>query len=165
MSSIEEMRALLDSNEFNVRFEIGLGGPTSHFQFSDRDRLVQSFSMHYSILMVKAELDQMLDGMKTLGVLDLMRSNPKTMRPLFVPGGPVLTTDSMFDLFRGVFSPKGSNQREIEESIIVMWSNYLQLIEGKHIACCVALAIAIVFVDNDGKVVGNHMLINIQNFL
>ena len=128
------MRALLDSEEFDMRFEIGLGGPTSKYKFSDRDGLVQSFALHYSVFNVKAELDQLLDGMKTLGVLDLIRSNPNTMRQLFVAGGePVLTADSMFDLFKGVLSPLGSNQRDKEELVIVHWSNYLQQIEGNKL--------------------------------
>lgn len=63
--TIEEMRQLLDSEDFDFRFDVGLGlgQPTSLLMFTDRERLVQSFAMHYSVLHVKAELDQLLEGL------------------------------------------------------------------------------------------------------
>ena len=35
--------------------------------------MVQSMAAHYSVLSVKDELDQLIDGLKVLGVLDLLR--------------------------------------------------------------------------------------------
>ncbi len=68
-----------------------------------------------------------MEGLKTFDVLDLIRRNPNKMRQLFVF---VLTADFMIDLFVPVLSPKGSNQREVVDSVVVKWSNYLQMIEG-----------------------------------
>lgn len=72
-----------------------------------------------------------------MGVLTLIRSNPNKLRHLFVTGRVVpLTADKMIDMFITKYSPEaleGSNQREIEDNVILRWCHYLQLIEGTAI--------------------------------
>lgn len=126
------MRTLLDSDEYDMRYSIGIGQPSSSLKLCDRDRIVQAFATHFTIITVKAELDQMTEGLKALGVLQLIHSNPKKMRQLFVRESKVkLTADILMDIFRFNLSPLGSNTRECEETVIMHWVNYLQMIEGK----------------------------------
>ena len=126
------MRELLDSDDMDFRFSIGLSRPSYSLQLTDRDSMVQSMATHYSVLSVKAELDQLIDGLKVLGVLDLLRNYPKVMRPLLLCKKPVcLTSDYVIDMFKPVMSLPGSNQREKEEALTLHWVNYVQLIEGK----------------------------------
>lgn len=71
-----------------------------------------------------------LKGLGELGVLDLLRKHPVSMRPLFVASHDVLTADCLQDLFKPDYSPSGSNQREKEEELIMYWINFLQETEG-----------------------------------
>ena len=88
---------------------------------------------HFAVLEVKAELDQLLCGLSsTLGVLELVRSDPALMRPLFIhtPTSP-MTADDMYDMFAMCYSPNGNNNREREEATIMQWFHFLQHIERK----------------------------------
>lgn len=125
------MRELLDSEEYDMRYSIGIGQPSSSLQYDDLDRIVQAFATHFSIVCVKAELDQLTEGLNALGILDLIRSNPNKMRQLFFSGNEVsLTADKMLAMFHSNLSPLGSNRRESEEAVLMKWVNYLQKIEG-----------------------------------
>ena len=125
------MRTLLDSDEYETRYNIGIGQLSSSLNFCDLDRIVQAFATHFAVICVKAELDQLADGLKTLDIFDLLRSNPNKMRQLFVNENPdSLTADKMLDMFLSNLSPLGSNRRESEEAVVMKWVNYLQMIEG-----------------------------------
>ena len=125
------MRTLLDSDEYEMRYNIGIGQLSSSLNFCDLDRIVQAFATHFAVICVKAELDQLADGLKTLDIFDLLRSNPNKMRQLFVNENPdSLTADKMLDMFLSNLSPLGSNRRESEEAVVMNWVNYLQMIEG-----------------------------------
>ena len=83
--------------------------------------------------MVKAELDQLLDGLKELGVLGLMhiRDNPNEATNLFVHNtAKQLTADKVFDFFVAHLSPPMSNARDTQEAQVLHWANFLQLVEG-----------------------------------
>ena len=91
--------------------------------------IVQSFSTHYAVVRVKAELDQILEGLATLDVLDLIRSNPIKMRTLLVHSNAVpLTADMMLDMCQARLSPVGANRREAEEEVVMQW---VKAIESK----------------------------------
>ena len=80
---------------------------------------------------MKAELDDLQNGLGELGVLNLLRQNAITMRALFVATHDVLTADIVQDLFKPFYSPTGSNRREHEEEVIMFWISFLQEIEGQ----------------------------------
>ena len=72
--------------------------------------------LHYSILLCKAEL---VTGLSSLHVLDLVREHPTTMRNLFVYTEPLpLTSSSLVPLLKQHFSPVGSNRRDSEELLL-----------------------------------------------
>ncbi len=128
---MDKVRELLDSDKMGFRFSIGVSMPSSLVHFNDREAIIRSVATHYSVLSVKAELDQFLDGFKAMGVLDLFRSRPNQMRPLLISEPHVdLTSDYMIYLFKTCLSPLGSNQREAEDASILKWINYIQMIEG-----------------------------------
>ena len=64
------------------------------------------------------ELNQFIDGLKTCGVLDLIRSNPEQFRVVFQYGKVTLTADLLDDIFQPLFSPEGSNKRTKEERLL-----------------------------------------------
>ena len=91
-------------------------------------------ALHYGVLVVKAELDQILCGLSsTLNALTLIRNNPLVMRPLFIhQDRHPPTADTLFDMFQAKFSELGSNAREAEEATMMKWSDFLQMVEGKE---------------------------------
>ena len=111
------------------RSSIGVSRPS---QLADRGTIIQSIATHYSVVSMKAELDQIVDGLNVLVVLNLFESHPNTMRPLLIcKQSALLTSDYVIDLFKPVMSVAGSNQREAEDRAVLQWVNYVHLIEGK----------------------------------
>ena len=100
---------------------------SSSFKLSDRDAFVSAVAKHYTILKCCTELDQLVQGLETLGVL---RSNPCMMRQLFTGRGQ---EQNLFELFPPQFSSVGSNRREQEEKIVMFSDNYLQMVQGTGI--------------------------------
>jgi transcription antitermination factor NusG len=95
--------------------------------------IISSVCLHFVILSAKAELDEMVNGLKSLEVLTLVRSNPGVSRQLFVKGNPTpLTADSLYDMFTPELSPM-SNRREKEEAQLLNWTNFLGFVEGMYI--------------------------------
>ena len=125
------MRGLLDSDDFQFRFDAGVTVPSSSLTVEQIDDITHSLMMHYLVFSCKAELDQLKQGLAELEVLKLLHNHPALFKPLFVAcGKPKLTADSVAATFNVCWSPKGSNQRENEESVILGWMEYLQSIEG-----------------------------------
>ena len=130
--TVEEMRALLDSEEFEFRFDIGFADLSSKLELSDRDRIVQSLATHFTIVRVKAQIDQMIEGLNTLGIYDLIKANPRIMHKLFISQPEPITSDFMLNLFQTRFSPEGSNRREDEEQVVMYWVHFIDMIECKR---------------------------------
>ena len=124
------MRKLLDSDEYAFRFEIGVCDVSSAVKLSDRDRIVLSLANYFTVVVVKAYIDQIVDGLKVLGISELIKANPRTMHKLFVTQPVSLTSDYMLNLFTTRFSPEGANRREDEEQIVMYWVNFIERIEG-----------------------------------
>ena len=59
-------------------------GFTGKFSPRDKDSVVQTLSLHYGLLSVIAEVDQLCEGLKTLEVLDAVRQHPELFRRLFL---------------------------------------------------------------------------------
>ena len=55
------------------------------------------------------------------------------MRSLFVHHEPPpLTSDSLYDLLSVKLSPEGDNRRELEEEVLMYWTELLQCMEGMY---------------------------------
>ena len=75
-----------------------------------------------------------MDGLKTLGILQLMQQHPQLFRPLLQSATkPLVTSSQMLKLFQPVWSPNRSNQREKEELIILNWTTYLDETQGMFV--------------------------------
>ena len=66
------MREVIDSDQMEFRFSIGVSQPSSSVKLTDREAIIQSVANHYSILSIKAELDEIVDGMKVLHMAALI---------------------------------------------------------------------------------------------
>lgn len=125
--------ALLDRDEFDFRYDIGLAQPSQNLHLKDCMRIVKLCAAHFTIHSLRAELDQICEGLDCMGVRQLMRDNPALLRPLFLPQPSCpLSADYMIKLFVTKFSPPGCNAREDEEAALLKWVQFLQLIQGEN---------------------------------
>ncbi len=85
--------------------------------------------MHTIIYSSLLELNQFIDGLKTCGILDLVRSNPEQLRAVFQYGKATLTADLLDNIFHPSFSPEGSNKRVKEERIVFNFNQMLENVE------------------------------------
>ena len=65
--SSSEIRKLLDSEEFQFRFDAGVTMPSISVGI-EQDEIVRSLIMHYLVFTCKAELDQLKQGLSELSV-------------------------------------------------------------------------------------------------
>jgi hypothetical protein len=80
----EEVRAAA-MNALEVIISCGFTKPVSAICVEDVPHLVKCVSLHATILVIKAELDQLVEGLAVTGVLEMMRRHPQLCRKLFVP--------------------------------------------------------------------------------
>lgn len=127
------MKSLIGSDEYDFRFDIGITKQVDKISFEDKHQIVSHMALHFGILVVKAELDQILCGLAdTLNTLALLREAPKQARPLFIyKEKRPLNADELYDFIPAVFSEKGSNCREKEEELMMVWSDFLHAVQGK----------------------------------
>ena len=126
----EQMKRVLDSDDFDFRFEVGIGD-----NLKDRKSIVQSVANYFTVIRVKAQIDQICEGLSCLGVDELMKSYPSTMHRLFTSQPQPLTPYSVFDMFHAKLSSEGSNQREDQDQVLMYWSHFLELVGCKFALC------------------------------
>ena len=72
-------------------------------------------------------LNQIMDGLRCLGTLDLVKERPNVLEPVFVECGCfLLTPDEFLDVVTGQFSEIGSNNREREVDIFKFFNDYVE---------------------------------------
>ena len=118
---------ILGSEEFDFRFEVGI----CEVRLEDRPRIVQLIANYFTVVRVKAQIDQIVDGFKCVGVDELIKSNPQSFRNLFITQPEPVTAELLLKLFTTNFSLEGSNSREDEELVMLYWVNFLEVINCK----------------------------------
>ena len=114
------------------RYECGISKPTGCIQNADREDIISSLWLHFVVLTAKAELDDLVAGLKSLDILSPVRENPVLSCQLFIKGTPkCLSADTLYDMFTADLSPSMSNWRDKEEAQLVNLANFLQFIESK----------------------------------
>lgn len=87
--------------------------------------------LHYTVLSSLAELEQLHRGLTIQKFNTLMEYFPQLLRKAFQPSLHPITSGMIKDLFVANFSPPGSNNRPVEEALVLMWTRYLNHLEGK----------------------------------
>ena len=81
---MEDLHCLLNSVEYDFRYDLGVATNVQSVQLGDKENIIMQLANYFTIFQCKAELDQILCGLsETLGLLDLVRGNPIIMRPIF----------------------------------------------------------------------------------
>jgi hypothetical protein len=130
--SVSELQNLLESDSYDFRYDLGINVSPLDVSLLDRENIVSSMAFHYGVLTVKAELDQMLCGLsETLNALELIRNNAAIMKPLFLwEHRTPPTADYVYDLMTPKLSEPGSNRRDEEEAIMMLWVEFLRIVQG-----------------------------------
>ena len=76
----------------NVLIDNGITKAPTLVGLDDKDSIVKALSLHFIILSSKGELDQLKDGLRTLGVGDAMEISPDLFEPIFTNFGQVELT-------------------------------------------------------------------------
>ena len=121
---------MLDSEEFELRFDCGVCQPASSLTLSDKEMIISSITLHHIILSCKAELDELKKGLSSLNFLDLLKHND-CIRSLLEGRQTCLTARILQDIFVPEFSPHGSNARASEEANMMFFIDLLYEVEGR----------------------------------
>lgn len=128
---------MLESSEYDFRYDMCVGLIVD--SIIDRDKLINTIALYYTVVRCKAQVDQLTEGLRVLGILELMKENPNKAKDLLIYKEPEhLTADKIISMFSSRLSSVGSNSREDEEQIVLFWVHFLQLIESKYSYVCVA---------------------------
>ena len=73
-----------DEANASLLLETGFRKPLCLLTMSDREIISSTMRLYYTLVKVKAETDQFMDGLKTLGVLQMVKKFPDLMKPVLV---------------------------------------------------------------------------------
>lgn len=135
-TSLMELENITNPDEFkqkasfesDYQFDAGYTKPI--VTTADKEDFTRCIALHYAILVSLSELNQYIDGLKTCGMLDLIKEDPDNFRCLFEVHHAKLTAEDVDSIFDPVFSPAGINKFAIEQSIIFNFNQYLEDVEN-----------------------------------
>ena len=131
-----ELKSMLESPEYAFRYDCGVTQSGFSIKFIDKSSIVSALCRHFSVFAAVAEMEQLSQGLETLEFGNLLHTHPNLFRKIFKPDLTIqpITADFIQDFFKVEFSPVGSNRRQVEESIIMHWINYLHDLEGSCVS-------------------------------
>ena len=112
MESTQEFRALLDSQEYDFRFQCGICEPAASVTLEDKQRIVEAFCLHYCVFSTVAELEQLKQGLQLQKFSTLMEIYPSTVRTAFQPAMEIITSGVIEQLYsnHANLAPRGSEK-------------------------------------------------------
>ena len=118
----EQWTSQISANDHDVLSLCGIQfGKLEH-----KNEIVEAIVKHSCIFSVKAELDQLREGMELFHMPKIFKRYSALFRPLFIHSILRLTAESMQDMFTIEFSPVGSNRRDNEENVAMHWVSLLE---------------------------------------
>ena len=107
-----------------------VGYISSNLSFQNKEEVLNSVALHYIITQNLCEINQFIDGLKSFGVLDVLRRNQNEARAILQVSHVKLTAEVVDDLFLFELSPDGSNRNQNEKAILFNWSQLLEDVEN-----------------------------------
>ena len=75
---------ILDSGAFDFRFDVRVSQHSSSISLVDLSSIIELFVSHSRVFSVKAQLNQIVEGLKTANILNLFKKNSKRMGELLI---------------------------------------------------------------------------------
>ena len=120
VSDVEQLRRLLMEDSSEIIFDSGFTVPVTQVSLENVQDIVRAVCLQSTLLNMKAELDQMAEGLRLFNVISLLRQHPQKLKSLFVfDVDSVLTVDQMVALFDVAYSPQRSTKRVSEEATYI----------------------------------------------
>ena len=93
----------------------------------DVEIIIKAVCLYATLLLVKAELDQLAEGLELFGILKLVWERPLSIRPLFVHDQDVdLTAEWVLELFSDIqYSKTGPTKQLSEETTCLFWHGFI----------------------------------------
>jgi hypothetical protein len=91
----------------------------------DKNSIIRCIVTHFCISVRKGELDQLISGLDSMGISQLLRFNANAFRHLFKMKKSKLTSSLIQDLIAPQFSVAASNRREKEDQAFFFWVTFL----------------------------------------
>lgn len=82
-ATTEECVRNLVEEHTEMMFDSGFTKPPTAVALSDKEHIIKALCLHHIILKCKAELDQIKDGLRTLGVATAIEVLPEAFQCLF----------------------------------------------------------------------------------
>ena len=86
-------------NNIDTVLDAGFCKPLNSLKLNDKEEFIHAICLHHTILKTKAELDQMIEGLKNVGVLDYIQKYPILMEPFFTSNEKDISAGKRFHTF------------------------------------------------------------------
>lgn len=130
-TNIQTMESILNDTEIQIILD-AQGETTYNTSLQDKGRLIDIITRHVLIDAPRSLIEEIKNGLKTLGVLDNIVKYPEKFRDMFTSENiEPLDAQSVDLLFQVSYAEKGSNTRDGQERTIVFWRDYLQDCESE----------------------------------
>ena len=124
--TVDDLKKALEDSTVQEILE-AQGALSTVLCISDRDRMCKLLVQHIVIDSVEYLVNEVKEGLKTLGVLEAIQQHPEKFREVFCKeNSPKLDAHMVDLLFSPNFNEEGSNQRPLQEEAVVYWRDYLQ---------------------------------------
>jgi len=102
--------------------------PISHIKLENVANIIRTVCVYATIIPVKGELDQLMEGLKLYDILGLIRSHGNLMKPLFVYKKNRLTA-AEFKHFSNLKYSSAFSPSQIERNTTEYWNRFLSKLE------------------------------------
>jgi len=111
-----EVRDLLNEDTNGYFYLSGQSKPITSLQMADVDCIIRGVLLYCTVYKVKADLDQLIEGLKLHNVIKMIRQSHAIMRPLFVYSTSFNVNIQKFNnLCKVNYSTVGSSRYQREE--------------------------------------------------
>ena len=101
-------------DDFLLCLDSGYLKPSAQVFVQKKEKMLQIIALDYLVHKSQGETDQLIEGLKTAGILGLLRKHPLQVSALFNRGHRELTADTVAVLFEPQYSDMGSYAKEVQ---------------------------------------------------
>ena len=124
----------MSGDDFEFLIDCGYSKPLRDYVLDDKKEMLECVILHFTHYRIRAEVDQLKEGLAKVGVLPAIQSRPNLWKPLLCHTESLkVIPDYIRRLFEPVFSAMGSNARRAEEDSSYHWEEYLKEM-GKNVS-------------------------------